>query len=114
MGAAVLSVMDDDHRHQEALAAAGYTGLRGTLIFCSLLAIVGALLGSVVIAILWNMLTPGLSETLTTWAGAAAGAALFVLLGLFKIHRGNLEARELVEDKEWRRQLLRQHTDRQQ
>ena len=104
--------MDDERARSEALAAAGFTGLRGTLLFCTMLAAVGALLGSVVIAIVWNMLNPGIPEWMSSAVGAAAGAAIFAFLGLIKIHRGNLEAREIVEDREWRRQVLRQHADR--
>jgi uncharacterized membrane protein YdjX (TVP38/TMEM64 family) len=101
-------LMQNDREYQQALIDAGYTGPRGALLFCALLAVVGALLGSVVLAILGNMAVPGISETLSTVAGAAAGAGLMVLIGVVKIRQGNLEARELVEDREWRRQILRE------
>lgn len=104
--------MDEDGEHQEALAAAGYTGARGTVLFCALLACIGALLGSVVLAILWNMAAPDTPESLSTAVGAAAGAALGVVLGLLKIRQGNLEAREQVEDRQWRRVVRREHYDR--
>lgn len=106
--------MDEGREQQEALAAAGYTGVRGTVLFCVLLAGVGALFGSVVLAILWNMAAPGTPEALSTAVGAAAGAALGVVLGFLKIRQGNLEAREQIEDREWRRVVRREHYDRAQ
>ncbi|MCC7251145.1 hypothetical protein [Hyphomicrobium sp.] len=112
MGPASLPVMDDDRERREALAAAGYTGARGAALFCALLAAVGALLGSVVLAILWNVAAPGSPESVSTGIGAAAGGLLGVLLGLLKIRQGNLDAREQVEDREWRRLVRRQHMDR--
>ncbi len=107
-----VSVMDYDRDDREALAAAGYTGFRGAVLFCLVLAAVGALLGSVVLAIVWNMLVPGVSETLSTAVGAVFGAILLVLVGLIKIRQGNLEARELVDDRQWRRLVLRAKSER--
>lgn len=98
---------DDDRKLSEALSAEGYTSRRGAVAFCLLLAVIGALVGSVVFAILWNMLVPGTAEWLATAVGAAVGAGVLVMVGLVKIRRGNFEARELVEDKAWRRQMLR-------
>ena len=112
LGRASLFVMNDDPKYREALIAAGYTGTRGMVLFCTMLAVVGALLGSVVLAILLIMLAPGISEPFASTVGAAAGAALSVMVGLFKIRQGNLEAREQVEDKEWRRHIRRQLGDR--
>jgi hypothetical protein len=114
MGAASLSVMDDDRKHQDALVAAGYTSTRGAVLFCGVLAIVGALLGGVLLAIFGNKLVPGIPPDLGTALGAAGGAGVGILLGLVKIRQGNLEARELVEDKEWRREALRQYGDKPQ
>ena len=106
--------MDDDRKHQDALVAAGYTSTRGAILFCAVLAAIGALLGSVALAILGNVIIPGLPPDVSTALGAAAGAGLGILLGLVKIRQGNLEAREQVEDKEWRREALRQHGDKPQ
>jgi predicted histidine transporter YuiF (NhaC family) len=100
--------MESEREHREALAAAGHTGRLGAVLFCLLLAVVGGLLGSVVIAIALNALVPGLAESLTTALGTLVGGAAGVAIGLLKIVRGNREAEELVEDREWRRQLLRQ------
>ncbi len=102
----------DERDHREALAAAGYTGPRGTMLFCIVLAVVGGLLGSVVIAIVWNMLAPGTPETLSTAVGAALGAAVGVLVGLIKVKQGNIEARERVDDREWRRLVRRVTSDK--
>lgn len=112
MGSAGLSVMDDDREHREALAAAGYTGPVGTVLFCALLAVIGALFGSVALAILWSLALPANSQTENTVLGIASGAALGIWIGLVKVRRGNLEAREQVEDKEWQRLVRRQHIDR--
>jgi hypothetical protein len=110
MGAAQLSEVDD-RKYRDALAAAGYTGSRGAVLFCLMLAVVGAGLGSVVLAIILMATVPGIGEPKSTLVGALAGAVLLAAVGLVKIRRGNLEAREIVEDKEWRRQLLRRHGD---
>jgi hypothetical protein len=98
--------MDDDHTDREALAAAGYTGRRAAVLFCGLLAAIGALTGSVLFAILWNIAVPE-HQHLATPVGVAAGGILGILIGLIKIRLGNREAREEVEDKEWRRNMLR-------
>lgn len=109
MGSASLVVMGEDREADRAeLAAAGYTGPRQAVLFCAALAAIGALLGSVVIAILWNAMVPGTSETMSTVVGAGFGALFMGLVGVIKIRQGNLEARELVDDKEWRRQLRRE------
>lgn len=102
----------DERDQRNALAAAGYTGLRGAVLFCLLLAIVGGLLGSVVIAIVWNMLAPGTSEMLSTTVGAAMGAGVGVIVGLIKVKQGNIEAREQVDDREWRRLVRRVTSDK--
>lgn len=104
--------MDHDSKHRETLAAAGYTGRRGAVLFCLVLAAVGGLLGSVVVAILWNMAAPGTPETLSSAIGAGVGAALGAMLGLLKVRQGNIDAREDVEDREWRRLVKRQHADK--
>lgn len=109
MGARGLTAMRDDREDLEALAAAGYTGARGAALFSLLLALIGALVGSVVIAIVLGFLMPESSEALRTTAGALIGAALAALVGLEKVRRGNLEAREEVEDRAWRRLVRRQH-----
>ena len=104
--------MDDDRERREDLVAAGYTDTRGAVIFCVLLAALGALLGSVIFAILWLWLVPGSSDALSTTIGALAGAVLAVAIGLLKVRQGNLDAREMVEDREWKRLLRRQHGSR--
>jgi membrane protein implicated in regulation of membrane protease activity len=108
MKGAGLLAMDDDPMHRDALAAAGYTGLRGAIAFSLLLGIVGALVGSVLFAIIWNMLVPGSTEVQSTLVGASAGALFGIVMGLLKVQRGNMEAREEVEDKAWRRQMRRE------
>lgn len=100
--------MDEIGRDREALAAAGYTEPRGAALFCAFLAVVGALTGSVVFAILALMLIEGLSETAATIAGSATGALLALAIGVVKIRRGNMEAVEIVEDREWKRQMRRE------
>ena len=104
--------MSENREQKEALASAGYTSTRGLLMFCVFLAVVGALFGSVVFAILWSFASPGTSAEVSTAAGAGAGAAIGVLLGVLKVRQGNLEARELVDDRQWRRLLHRQGIDR--
>ena len=104
--------MDEDREHREALAAAGYTGPAGTILLCALLGILGALFGSVAFAILWSMAMPSNTVEQNTILGTAAGIALGIWIGLVKIRRGNLEAREHVEDREWQRIIRREHGDR--
>lgn len=108
MESASLGVMGEDRERKAALEAAGYTGLPGTVLFCAGLALVGGVLGSVVIAIVWNAMVPGTPEATSSAVGAGFGAAAAVLIGLIKIRKGNLEAREQVDDREWRRQLRRE------
>lgn len=100
--------MNDDPKHRDALAAAGYTSRRGAVLFSLLIGTVGALVGSVVLAILWNVLFPGGSEAQSTLIGASAGGVLGILLGALKVQRGNMEALEEVEDKAWRRHMRRE------
>ncbi len=71
--------------------------------------VVGAALGSVVFAILLLFLVPGTSGDI----GHACGRLVRRFLGppasrSSKIRQGNLEARELVEDREWKRILRRE------
>lgn len=106
------AVMTDSDEQRELMAAAGYTGLRGTIVLCAVLAILGAFLGSILFAILFSMAMPGNSVAENTVFGIAAGVALGIWIGLVKVRRGNLEAREHLEDREWRRLILRQHIDR--
>lgn len=112
MEAVSLPAMSENREEKEALASAGYTSARGLVLFCVLLAVVGALFGSVVFAILWNVASPGTPPEVSTAIGALAGAAFGVLLGVVKVRHGNLEARELMEDRQWRRLLSRQRIDR--
>jgi hypothetical protein len=106
--ASLVVVMGEDRNEKAALAAAGYTGPREAALFCALLAVVGGLVGSVVISILWNAMVPATSEAVSTAVGAGFGALFLVMVGLIKIRQGNLEAREHVDDKEWRRHLRRE------
>jgi outer membrane lipoprotein SlyB len=112
MEAVSLPAMSENREEKEALASAGYTSARGMVKFCALLAVVGALFGSVVFAILWNVAFPGTPAEASTTIGALAGAVFGVLLAVVKVRHGNLEARELVEDRQWRRLLRRQRIDR--
>lgn len=104
--------MERDRQDPEALQAAGYTGLLGTVVLCLALAGLGAAFGSVVIAILWSFALPANSQAENVVLGIAAGAALGIWIGLVKVRRGNLDAREQVEDREWRRLVRREHVDR--
>lgn len=104
--------MESDRQDWEALAAAGYTGPLGTALLCAVLAVLGAFFGSIVIAILFSAVLPANSHAENVMLGLAAGAALGIWIGLVKVRRGNLEAREQVEDKEWQRLIRREHFDR--
>lgn len=112
MEAVSLPAMSENRKEKEALSSAGYTSGRGLVMFCVLLGVVGALFGSVVFAILWNVASPGSPAEVSTTIGALAGAAFGILLGVVKVRHGNLEARELVEDRQWRRLIRRQRIDR--
>jgi hypothetical protein len=102
--------MDDDRELREALISAGYTERRGAMLFAGLLMVMGAALGSVVFAILLLMLVPETSETWATIGGALAGAFLGLGLALSKVRQGNAEAREIVEDNEWKRVIRRERS----
>lgn len=100
--------MDQEpHADRQALANAGYTGPLGALLFSLLSAVIGALFGSVVFAMILGALVPDLTDTVETAVGTAVGALLGALIGFFKVRRGNLEALEHLEDKEWRRYIRR-------
>lgn len=102
------AAMDEDRERREALIAAGFTDRRGAILFSAFLMVVGAAFGSVVFAILLLILVPGSSEAMSTIAGGLAGALAGLGLALLKVRQGNLEARELVEDREWKRVLRRE------
>jgi glucose-6-phosphate-specific signal transduction histidine kinase len=106
--------MESDRHDREALAAAGYTGPLGTLLLCLILGGLGALLGSVVFAILLSVAFPANSHADNVILGLAAGVALGIWISLMKVRQGNLDAREQVEDREWRRLVRREHFDRPQ
>lgn len=108
----LVSAMESDRQDPEALAAAGYTGPLGTALLCLVLAAIGALFGSILIALLMSSVLPANSHQENVVLGIAAGAALGVWIGLMKVRRGNLEAMEQVEDREWRRLVRREHFDR--
>ena len=101
--------MDDHREDRAALAAAGYTGTRGAAVFTAILAVIGALFGSVVFAMIVGALVPGMSETVQVGLGTAVGALLGAMIAVAKVRRGNLDALEHLEDKEWRRYMRRQH-----
>lgn len=100
------AIMANERRQEDALAAAGYTGRRGAALFACVAGAVGALVGSVLLAILWNVLVPGRQEVATLF-GMLAGGLIGVLLAVSKVYRGNREAVEEVDDKEWRRHMMR-------
>jgi hypothetical protein len=91
------------------LKAAGYTPLRTAIVLCLGVAAVGGVLGSVYLAIALNALLGSESETLNRVLGAGAGALVAFIIVLTKIRQGNIEAREKVEDAEWRKLLLTLH-----
>lgn len=101
--------MEEPREDRAALEEAGYTGPLGMLVFCTILSVIGALFGSVVFAMILGALAPTLSEIVRTAGGTALGALLGGLIGFLKVRRGNLDAIEYVEDKEWRRYIRRQH-----
>lgn len=101
--------MDEFRKDRDALAAAGYTGVRGAVGFAVILTGIGALFGSVVFAMIVGALVPGMSETVQVGLGTAAGALVGMALAVAKVRRGNLDALEHLEDKEWRRYMRRQH-----
>ena len=99
--------MDEFREDRDALAAAGYTGFRGALVFAVILTVIGALFGSVVFAMILGALVSGLSETVQVGLGTVFGAFVGLGLAVLKVRRGNLEALEHLEDKEWRRYMRR-------
>ncbi len=99
---------------ERALAAAGHTGPLGTLLLCLVLGGLGALLGSIVVAMLMSAVFPSNSEAENVVLGMAAGAALGVFIALAKVRQGNRDAREEVEDRQWRRLARRTDFDRPQ
>jgi hypothetical protein len=108
------AVTESEKPDREALAAAGYTGPVGTALLCIVLACLGAFLGSIVFAILLSVAFPANSHADNVVVGVAAGIALGIWIGLVKVRKGNLDAREQVEDREWRRLVRREHFDRPQ
>jgi hypothetical protein len=111
LGESAMGDLSDERNDGEALEAAGYTSARGAVVFCLVLALAGALFGSVVFAIGLNVLAGPGHDTLTAAGGAAAGAVLGIVVGAVKVWQGNIEAREILDDKEWRR-LVRRQTGR--
>ncbi|WP_144083462.1 hypothetical protein [Hyphomicrobium nitrativorans] len=101
--------MDEFREDRDALAAAGYTGFRGAVAFAVIMTVIGALFGSVVFALIVGALVPELSETVQVGVGTVLGALIGVSLAVLKVRRGNLEALEHLEDKEWRRYMRRHH-----
>ena len=85
------------------LKAAGYTPLRGAIVFCLIVAALGGILGSIFLAIALNALVGMKTESLNGLAGAAVGALAAGGIALAKVWQGNLEAREKVDDAEWRK-----------
>lgn len=99
--------MDEFREDRKALAAAGYTGFCGAVVFAVILTVIGGLFGSVVFAMIVGALVPGLSETVQVALGTVLGALVGAALAVLKVRRGNLEALEHLEDKEWRRYMRR-------
>lgn len=95
----------EENTREEELAAAGYTGRLGAIIFCSGLAILGASLGNIFIAIAFNALLGVEQEDSNLVLGTIIGAVIGVILGAFKVRQGNREAIAAVEDQQWRREL---------
>lgn len=91
------------------LKAAGYTPVRTTVVLCLVVAVVGGALGSVYLAIALNAVLGPEQENLNRIAGAAAGALVAAGIVFAKIRQGNLEAREKIEDTQWRKLLLTLH-----
>ena len=91
------------------LKAAGYTPVRTALVLCLLVGAIGAALGSVYLAIVLNALLGPDLETVNKIAGAAAGAFAAAGIVLVKIRQGNIDAREKIQDVEWRKLLLTLH-----
>lgn len=87
----------------EALKEAGYTPLPGAILFCLLVAALGGVMGSIFLAIAFNALFGVEQENVNGIAGAVVGALAAGGLALSKVWQGNLEAREKVDDSEWRR-----------
>lgn len=108
MREANAAAMDEHHVDREALVRAGYTGPLGTAVFCAVLAVIGALFGSVVFAMLVGALAPDLTQTTQVTLGTATGALFGATIGFLKVRRGNLDALEAVEDREWQRYTRRQ------
>lgn len=101
--------MNELRKDRNALAAAGYTGPSGAILFGVILTVVGAVFGSVVFAIIVGVLVPGISETLQVGLGTGVGALFGATVAVFKVRRGNLDALEHLEDREWRRYMRRLH-----
>ncbi|MFA5952090.1 MAG: hypothetical protein WC807_17600 [Hyphomicrobium sp.] len=96
--------MSDD-RHDDELLAAGYTSKRGAIIFCAGLACLGAFLGGVFGTIGLNVLLGPENGDLNTILAATLAAVLAAAAGAMKVRHGNREAREAVQDAEWRREM---------
>lgn len=89
----------------QQLYDAGYTGLRGTLLFCAGMALLGYAMGSFVFFVLLNVILGPENHEFNFPAGAALGVLLGVVSALVKIRRGNRLAIETVEDEQWQREL---------
>jgi hypothetical protein len=91
------------------LKAAGYTSSRTTALLCLGVGAIGGALGSVYLAIMLNALLGPEMETFNKIAGAAAGAFTAAGILLVKIRQGNIDAREKIQDAEWRKLLHTLH-----
>jgi hypothetical protein len=91
------------------LKAAGYTPPRTAAFLCLVVGAIGGALGSVYLAIVLNALLGPELETFNKIAGAAAGAFAAGGILLVKIRQGNIDAREKIQDVEWRKLLHTLH-----
>jgi hypothetical protein len=91
------------------LKEAGYTPLRQAILFCLIVAAVGGVMGSIFLAIAFNALFGMETESFNSIAGMVVGGLVAGGIALAKIQQGNREAREKIEDADWRKLLHNLH-----
>lgn len=103
--------MREDETREAQLKAAGYTDRTEASVFCLFSGFVGMLVGVIFFAIGLNVLRgPELYEQ-NFVLGGALGVLLGVVVGIYKVQRGNAEAIEALQDREWAREMRKVRRD---